>query len=64
MVAQIQYGGRITDDLDQLLMNTYAESFFNQVILLFGLGRFLLPGNMKALEVNGLHSICKRISHM
>jgi hypothetical protein len=32
MVAQIQYGGRITDDLDQLLMNTYSERFFNQVI--------------------------------
>lgn len=31
MVAQIQYGGRITDDLDQLLMNTYSEKFFNQV---------------------------------
>ena len=31
MVAQIQYGGRITDDVDQLLMNTYADKFFNQV---------------------------------
>ncbi len=33
MIAQIQYGGRITDDLDQKLMNTYAERFFNQVSL-------------------------------
>ena len=31
MVAQIQYGGRITDDIDQLLMNTYADKYFNQV---------------------------------
>ena len=31
MIAQIQYGGRITDDLDKKLMNTYAERFFNQV---------------------------------
>ena len=30
MVAQIQYGGRITDDFDQLLMNTYADKFFQQ----------------------------------
>ena len=31
MVAAIQYGGRITDDLDQLLMDTYAAKFFHQV---------------------------------
>lgn len=30
MVAAIQYGGRITDDLDQLLMDTYAARFFHQ----------------------------------
>ena len=30
MVAAIQYGGRITDDLDQLLMDTYAAKFFHQ----------------------------------
>ncbi len=31
MVAAIQYGGRITDELDKLLMATYAEKFFHQV---------------------------------
>jgi len=30
MIAAIQYGGRITDDLDQLLMDTYAAKFFHQ----------------------------------
>ena len=30
MVAAIQYGGRITDDLDQLLMDTYAAKVFDQ----------------------------------
>ena len=29
MVALIQYGGRITDDFDQVLMETYAEKYFN-----------------------------------
>ena len=32
MISQIQYGGRITDDFDQMLMNTYANKFFHQVI--------------------------------
>ena len=31
MIAQIQYGGRITDDFDALLMRTYATKFFHQV---------------------------------
>ena len=31
MVAAIQYGGRITDELDKLLMGTYAEKYFHQV---------------------------------
>eukprot|EP00898_Chlorokybus_atmophyticus_P005691 jgi/Chlat1/6122/Chrsp409S05665 len=29
MVAEIQYGGRITDDYDRLLMNTYAEQYLH-----------------------------------
>jgi hypothetical protein len=31
MVAAIQYGGRITDEFDKLLMQTYAERYFHQV---------------------------------
>ena len=31
MVAAIQYGGRITDELDKGLMATYAERYFHQV---------------------------------
>jgi hypothetical protein len=30
MVSVIQYGGRITDDFDQLLMDTFAEKYFHQ----------------------------------
>ena len=30
MVSSIQYGGRITDGFDELLMNTYAGRYFNQ----------------------------------
>ncbi len=29
MISSIQYGGRITDDFDQLLMDTYAEKYFH-----------------------------------
>jgi dynein heavy chain len=28
MVAEAQYGGRITDDLDRELFNTYAAKWF------------------------------------
>lgn len=30
MVATIQYGGRITDDFDRVLLETYAEKFYHQ----------------------------------
>jgi dynein heavy chain len=30
MVSAIQYGGRITDEFDKLLMDTYAEKYFQQ----------------------------------
>eukprot|EP00879_Flechtneria_rotunda_P016890 GHRR01017680.1.p2 GENE.GHRR01017680.1~~GHRR01017680.1.p2 ORF type:complete len:364 (+),score=128.91 GHRR01017680.1:649-1740(+) len=33
MISVIQYGGRITDDFDQLLMDTYAEKYFHQGVL-------------------------------
>ncbi len=33
MISEIQYGGRITDDIDQLLMNTFAEKYFHPGVL-------------------------------
>lgn len=33
MISAIQYGGRITDDFDQLLMDTYATKYFHQDVL-------------------------------
>lgn len=33
MVSCIQYGGRITDDFDQLLMDTFAEKYFTPPML-------------------------------
>ena len=38
MVSQIQYGGRITDDLDKLLMDTYAERYFTPAAVQVGRG--------------------------
>lgn len=31
MLGTIQYGGRITNDFDQLLMDSYVQHFFQQV---------------------------------
>jgi hypothetical protein len=36
MVSVIQYGGRITDDFDQLLMDTFAEKYFHPGVLQVG----------------------------
>lgn len=33
MISVIQYGGRITDEFDELLMNTYAEKYFHQGVI-------------------------------
>ena len=33
MIAEVQYGGRITDDLDRVLMATYADAYFNPTVM-------------------------------
>jgi dynein heavy chain len=43
MVSAIQYGGRITDDFDQLLMDTFARKYFSPAVLAKG-GFELAPG--------------------
>lgn len=40
MVSVIQYGGRITDDYDQLLMDTFAEKYFHPGVLQARRGAF------------------------
>jgi len=42
MISSIQYGGRITDGFDELLMDTYAAKYFNQGALTKGIELF--PG--------------------
>uniref|UniRef100_A0A061RL16 Flagellar outer dynein arm heavy chain gamma n=1 Tax=Tetraselmis sp. GSL018 TaxID=582737 RepID=A0A061RL16_9CHLO len=36
MISQIQYGGRITDGFDKLLMDTFAEKYFQSSVLSVG----------------------------
>jgi len=42
MISSIQYGGRITDPFDELLMDTYAVKYFNENSLVKG--NTLYPG--------------------
>ena len=44
MISTIQYGGRITDDYDRLLMDTYADCFYHPVGTSLWAGRLGLGG--------------------
>ena len=33
MISSIQYGGRITDDFDKILMDNFAEKYFHPGVL-------------------------------
>merc|ERR1719284_630506 len=52
MVAEAQYGGRITDDLDRELFNTYAAKWFNDDIFkaAFKLNSYVADYNYKIPE--------------
>lgn len=40
MIAEVHYGGRITDDFDRTLMNTYCTVWLNALTLTKDFGGF------------------------
>jgi len=33
IIAEVLYGGRVTDDMDRRLLNVYANQFFNEKVI-------------------------------
>jgi dynein heavy chain len=56
MISSIQYGGRITDPFDELLMDTYAAKYFNESALAKGLALYpgyVVPDTTEIAEFRG-----------
>ena len=53
MLAEVQYGGRVTDDFDRRLLNTFTHVWFNENICNSGFKfyeGYPLPTNCKSIE--------------
>jgi dynein heavy chain len=61
MISSIQYGGRITDGFDELLMDTYASKYFNAGALAKGLE--IYPGYVvpDTADINEFRAAIERL---
>jgi len=47
MIAEVHYGGRITDDFDRRLMNTYCTEWLNEQVVSPGFAGYATIGTGK-----------------
>jgi dynein heavy chain len=61
MIGEVQYGGRVTDDFDKLLLNTFAETWFGD--FMFD-GNFSFHGEYKIPKFTKMEEIMGSIDEM
>ncbi|EDS37982.1 ciliary dynein heavy chain 5 [Culex quinquefasciatus] len=61
MLGEVQYGGRVTDDYDKRLLNTFAKVWFSDAMFL---DEFNFHGDYRIMKFKSIEEYMEAIEHM